>query len=133
MVNCSNCGSGIADDQEFCGQCGAPRPSVAEMAIQEQIEEVPEEPVPVPEIFEQETVVEEVPPVVKAEPFSPPPVYQPPPEKRSSNTCLWIVLSCLIIFLALVCCVIVILAVTMTAFTDTINQMFQTINLNIFI
>jgi uncharacterized membrane protein YvbJ len=133
MVNCSNCGSGIADDQEFCGQCGAPRPSVEEIANQEQIEDLSEEPIPVPETFEQETVPEETPTAVEAEPYSPPPVYHPPPEKKSSNTCLWIVLSCLIIFLALVCCVIVILAVTMTAFTDTINQMFQTIILSEFI
>ncbi len=133
MIICSNCGSGIADDQEFCGQCGAPRPTVEEINNQKEIIEIPEEPMPVPEAFEQETVVEETPPVVEAEPYSPPPVYQPPPEKKSSNTCLWIVLSCLIIFLVLVCCVIVILVVTMTAFTDTINQMFQTFNLSIFI
>jgi hypothetical protein len=133
MVNCSNCGSGIADDQEFCGQCGAPRPTAEEVTNQEQIQEFPEDPVPVPETSEQETVVEEAPPVVEAEPYSPPPVYQPPPAKKSSNTCLWIVLSCLIIFLALVCCVIVILGFTMTAFTDTINQMFQTFDLSLFI
>ena len=28
MVQCSNCGAWIADDQQFCPQCGAPRPSV---------------------------------------------------------------------------------------------------------
>jgi hypothetical protein len=28
MVQCSNCGTWIADDQQFCPQCGAPKPTV---------------------------------------------------------------------------------------------------------
>ena len=127
MINCSNCGSGIADDQEFCGQCGAPRPTMQEAAIEETVEGVPEEPVPVPEAPAQEQDIERAP----SEPYMPPPVYQAPQQpKKSSNTCLWIVLGCLILFLILVCVIIVVLFVSMAAFTDTINQLFQTINLN---
>ena len=127
MINCSNCGSGIADDQEFCGQCGAPRPKIQETAIEETVEEVTEEPVPVPEAPAQEEVVESV----ASEPYTPPPVYQAPqPPKKSSNTCLWIVLGCLILFLILVCVIIFVLFISMAAFTDIINQIFQTINLN---
>ena len=82
MVNCSNCGSGIADDLEFCGQCGAPRPTTEEITNQEQIVEIPEEPVPVPEPIEAETVVESEPLETQAEVYTPPPVYQQPPDTK---------------------------------------------------
>jgi uncharacterized membrane protein YvbJ len=118
-MKCPECGTEVAPDEKFCGNCGAPlegsapeAPSTDETAV---TESTPGD----------ETVVDQAPAIASAEPedlpdLPAPEIEMPPPPpaqtaEKASNKTVWIIVAIVVVLL---CCCCTIALVAILANTD---------------